>query len=54
MNQYPQEEQKYDHQYSCLEENCATLSPTKIEENFVEDILELLESEVSRREVVFL
>ena len=54
MNQYSQEEQKYDH-YDCgLEENCSPLSPAKVEENLVKDILELFESKVSCGQVVLL
>jgi hypothetical protein len=54
VNQYSQEEQKYDH-YDCgLEENRSSLSPTKVEENLVKDILELFESKVSCGQIVLL
>jgi hypothetical protein len=54
VNQYSQEEQENDHYDSGLEENCSPLSPTKVEENLVKDILELFESKVSCGQVVLL
>ena len=54
MNQYSQEEQENDHHDSGLEENCSPLSPAKVEENLVKDILELFESKVSCGQVVLL